>query len=87
MAGELYIGIDVSKDSLEVAFGATGQCGVHGGLCAARCNPLLAPFIKACSAAAQPEAALVAVIRRLLGILDAIVHDRTPWSLSCAVPV
>jgi len=25
MAGELYIGIDVSKDSLEVAFGCDGE--------------------------------------------------------------
>jgi len=29
----------------------------------------------------------VAVIRRLLGILNAIVRDRIPWRLSCAVPV
>jgi transposase len=72
---------------------------IHGGraavrsalymaaLSAARCNPVLAPFYqRLLSRGAAKKQALVAVIRRLLGILNAIVRDRIPWRLSCVVP-
>jgi len=73
---------------------------IHGGraavpsalymaaLSAARCNRVLAPFYqRLLGPGAAKKQALVAIIRRLLGILNAIVRDRVPWSLSCAVTV
>jgi transposase len=72
---------------------------IHGGraavrsalymaaLSAARCNPVLAPFYqRLLNRGAAKKQALVAVIRRLLGILNAIVRDRIPWRSTCAVP-
>ena len=54
-------------------------------LSAARFNPVLAPFYqRLLGRGAAKKQALVAVIRRLLGILNAIVRDRTPWSSPCA---
>ena len=70
---------------------------IHGGraavrsalymaaLSAARFNPVLAPFYqRLLNRGAAKKQALVAVIRRLLGILNAIVRDRTPWRSPCA---
>jgi transposase len=69
---------------------------IHGGraavrsalymaaLSAARFNPVLAPFYqRLLSRGAAKKQALVAVIRRLLGILNAIVRDGTPWRSPC----
>jgi transposase len=56
-------------------------------LSAARFNPVLEPFYqRLLSRGAAKKKAFVAVVRRLLGILNAIVRDRTPWRSPCAVP-
>jgi transposase len=47
---------------------------------AARCNPALKPAYQRLRAAGKPaKLALIAIARRLLVILNAIVRDQTPW--------
>jgi transposase len=47
---------------------------------ASRCNPLLKAFHQRLIAAGKPKmVALVAVARKLLTILNAILRDKTPW--------
>jgi transposase len=47
---------------------------------AARCNPALKPVYQRLRAAGKPaKLALIAIARRLLVILNAIVRDQTPW--------
>ena len=49
-------------------------------LVASRFNPVLKPFYRRLLAAGKPKIlALVAVARRLLTILNAIIRDRRPW--------
>jgi transposase len=49
-------------------------------LSAARCNPALKPAYQRLRAAGKPaKLALIAIARRLLVILNAIVRDQTPW--------
>jgi transposase len=51
-----------------------------GAMVASRCNPTLKAFRDKLVAAGKPKlVALVAVARKLLTILNAIVRDRTPW--------
>jgi transposase len=55
-------------------------------LTASRYHPMLRPFYQRLLArGVSKKAALVAVIRKLLGILNAIVRDRTPWRPPCPV--
>jgi transposase len=49
-------------------------------LVATRWNPIIRPFYQCLRAASEaPTVALVAVMRKLLTILSAIVHAGTPW--------
>ena len=51
-----------------------------GALVAARCNPSLNTFYKRLLAAGKPKmVALIAVTRKLLTILNAILRDNRPW--------
>ena len=46
----------------------------------ARCNPILKAFHQRLIAAGKPKmVALIAVARKLLTILNAILRDKTPW--------
>jgi transposase len=47
---------------------------------AVRCNPVLRAFFRRLIAAGKPaKVALVACMRKLLTLLNAIARDRTPW--------
>jgi transposase len=47
---------------------------------ASRCNPTIATFYKRLRAAGKPgKVAIIACMRKLLTILNAIIRDRTPW--------
>ena len=49
-------------------------------LVASRCNPLLKAFYQRLLSAGKPKmVALIAVARKMLTILNAIVRDQTPW--------
>ncbi len=67
------------------AFIAGGRASVRAALfvaamVAARFNPILKTFYDRLAAAGKPKkAALVAVARKLLTILNAIVPDQKPW--------
>lgn len=51
-----------------------------GALSASRCNPALRPFCRRLLAAGKPRVvALVAVARKLLTILNAILREGKPW--------
>jgi len=55
-------------------------------LTASRYNPALRPFYQRLLVrGVSKKAALIAVIRKLLGILNAIVRDHTPWRPPCPV--
>ncbi|WP_447973855.1 IS110 family transposase [Nitrospira sp. Kam-Ns4a] len=54
-----------------------------GALVAMKCNPTIAAFYQRLRAAGKPpKVALVASMRKLLMILNAIVKHQTPWRLS-----
>jgi transposase len=56
-----------------------------GALVAARFNPVIRAFHARLIAAGKlPKVALVACMRKLLTILNAIVRDRTPWTREIA---
>ena len=56
-----------------------------GALVAARFNPVIRAFHARLVAAGKlPKVALVACMRKLLTILNAIVRDRTPWTREAA---
>jgi transposase len=49
---------------------------------ARRCNPVLKAFYERLTAAGKPKmVAMIAVARRLLTIMNAILRDKTPWKL------
>jgi len=51
---------------------------------AVRCNPVLKPFYRRLRAAGKrPKVALVAAMRRLLLILNAMLKSQTPWRAPC----
>jgi transposase len=51
-----------------------------GALVAARCNPVVKEFYERLLAAGKPKkVALVACMRKLLSILNAVLKHRTPW--------
>jgi transposase len=53
-------------------------------LSAVRCNPVLRAYCKPLLARGVKEkAALIAVLRKLLTILNAMVRDNTPWRPLC----
>ena len=71
--------------------GANGRCG--GGraavratlymatIVAARFNPVIRVFYQRLQAAGKPKpVALVACMRKLLTILNAMLHHQTPWA-------
>jgi transposase len=50
---------------------------------AARFNPILKTFYDRLAAAGKPKkAALIAVARKLLTILNAILRDQKPWQIA-----
>ena len=56
-----------------------------GAMVASRCNPVLRLFYERLIAAGKPKlVALIAVARKLLTILNAILRDRKPWQLQNA---
>ena len=56
-----------------------------GALVAARFNHIIRAFHARLIASGKlPTVALVACMRKLLTILNAIVHDRTPWTRELA---
>lgn len=69
-------------------FIAGGRGAVRTGLymaalTAARCNPVLRAFYERLRAAGKPfKQAIVAVMRRLLTILNAMIRDQKPWNPS-----
>jgi transposase len=62
-----------------------GRAGVRaalymGALVAARYNPLIREFYERLLAAGKPKkVVLVACMRKLLSILNAVMRDRIPW--------
>jgi transposase len=51
-----------------------------GALVAARYNPVIHEFYEKLLATGKPKkVALVACMRKLLSILNAVLRDRTPW--------
>jgi len=53
-------------------------------LAATRCNPVLKPFFQRLRAAGKPyKVALVATMRRLLLILNAMLKSKTAWRPPC----
>jgi transposase len=55
-------------------------------LAATRCNPVIRPYYQRLVAAGKPKkVALVACMRRLLVILNAMVRDGTPWNPQLAM--
>ena len=60
----------------------TGEGGpLHGSsLVATRHNPIIGEFYERLLKAGKPKkVALVACMRKLLSILNAMIRDRTPW--------
>jgi transposase len=54
-----------------------------GALVATRHNPILKEFYERLLAAGKPKkVALVACMRKLLSILNAMMRDRVPWHLA-----
>jgi transposase len=54
-----------------------------GAMAAKRCNPILKDFFNRLVAAGKPKmVALIAVARKLLVILNAIVRDNQPWKIA-----
>src|ERR1039457_4136553 len=55
---------------------------------AVRCNPVLRAYYLRLRAAGKPiKVALVATMRKLITILNAILKTNTPWRLSCVIPL
>ena len=55
---------------------------------AVRFNPVLKFFyLRLRAAGKSPKIALIACMRKLLVILNAIIKHRTPWSSQCLDPV
>jgi transposase len=56
-----------------------------GTLRATRCNPIIRAFYERLLAAGKAKkVALVACMRKLLTILNALLHHRTPWQAQAA---
>lgn len=54
---------------------------------AARCNPVIRPFYLRLRSQGKPyKVAMVACMRKLLTMLNAMVRDRTPWQPQPAIP-
>ena len=68
---------------------AGGRAGVRqvlymATLSAVRCNPeLRAYYQRLLGRGVEPKAALIAVLRKMLTILNAMVRDNTPWRPLC----
>ena len=53
-------------------------------LSAVRCNPELRVYYqRLLGRGVEPKAALIAVLRKMLTILNAMVRDNTPWRPLC----
>jgi len=56
-------------------------------LSAVRCNPALRDYYQRLLArGVKQKAALIAVLRKMLTILNAMVRDNTPWRSPCQAP-
>ena len=70
---------DAKEDSSKSSFAGTLRV-LGAAVCAIRANPVISAFYKHLLASGKAKkAALVACMRKLLTILNAIVRDRTPW--------
>jgi transposase len=84
---EHFIGIDVAKDRLDVHIRPNGESftlarngEALAALVASRANPVIAPYYAKLRAAGKTgKQALVACMRKLLVILNAILRDHKPW--------
>jgi transposase len=71
---------------------AGGRAGVRqvlymATLSAVRCNPALRDYYqRLLGRGVEPKAALIAVLRKMLTILNAMVRDNTPWRPPCPTP-
>jgi transposase len=71
---------------------AGGRAGVRqvlymAALSAVRCNPELRDYYQRLLArGVKQKAALIAVLRKMLTILNAMVRDNTPWRSPCQSP-
>ena len=90
----IYVGIDVSKDRLDVAMRPDGEgfavsrTGAGIDELIERLKPLSSKLVaieatggfETVVAAGKPKlVAIIAVARKLLTILNAILRDKTPW--------
>jgi transposase len=56
-------------------------------LAAVRFNPVLRDYYQRLIArGVEPKAALIAALRKMLTILNAMLRDNTPWRAPCATP-
>ena len=70
-----------------VAGGDVRQVLYMATLSAVRCNPALrAYYQRLLGRGVDPKAALIAVLRKMLTILNAMVRDNTPWRPPCPTP-
>ena len=71
---------------------AGGRAGVRqvlymATLSAVRCNPALRDYYqRLLGRGVEPKAALIALLRKMLTILNAMVRDNTPWRPPCPTP-
>jgi transposase len=57
-------------------------------LSAIRCNPVVRSFYRRLRAAGKPaKVAIIAAMRKLLVILNAMLKTNSPWSPPCAIAV
>jgi len=70
------------------SFTGGGRCTVRtaifmAAMVARRCNPVLKTFYQRLVEAGKPKmVAIIAVARKLLTILNAIIRDKTPWQIA-----
>jgi len=70
------------------SFTGGGRCTVRtaifmAAMVARRCNPVLKTFYQRLIVAGKPKmVAIIAVARKLLTILNAIIRDKTPWQIA-----
>jgi len=70
------------------SFTGGGRCTVRtaifmAAMVARRCNPVLKTFYQRLIEAGKPKmVAIIAVARKLLTILNAIIRDKTPWQIA-----
>ena len=93
---EIFVGVDVAKAELVVACRPQGAAwtasndagGVYmGALVATRRNPVIRAFSGRLVTAGKPKkVALIACMRKLLTILNAMLRTNTTWLQSAELP-